>query len=91
VRDLETENSLPALFQLDARDIAPGTCSDGPERFQRSPQRLHDGFPLLLVDRLSPPGIEVMSLAVFMVMRKTEGPSNREVTPKAAHGEGVNT
>jgi len=89
VRDLETENGLPALFELDAHDLTPCACADDAERLQRPCQRPDDGVPLLLSDGLPPPGIDVMRRAVFMVVRKPECSTKGKMAAQTARGEGV--
>jgi hypothetical protein len=89
VRDLETENGLPALFELDAHHVTPRACADDAERLQRPSHHSDNGVPLLLTDGLSPPCIDVMRRAVFMVVRKPEGSTDREMAPKTVRGEGA--
>jgi hypothetical protein len=89
VRDLETENGLPTLFELDAHNVTPRAGSDDAERFQRPCQHCNDGVPVLAGGGLPPPCVDIMRRAVLVIVREPEGATDGEMTPEASLGEGI--
>jgi len=85
--DLKAEDQLASYRELDAHDLAPLARPDLAEGTQCSLEACDDATPIFGRGLWLPPCINVVSLAVFEIVGKSESAAERHLLPIARIGE----